>query len=81
MENEIVIGDPRIQHVHVFKTNVNKRWQAEMLCEVMSLEFPFSRCNFDLEDVDRIFRIENIRSISFEVIEVFHRHGFLGEEL
>jgi hypothetical protein len=80
-ENEIMIGDPQIQKVHVFKTNVAKRWQAEMLCEVMAAEFPFSKSNFDLEDIDRIFRIESIRSISLEVIEVFQRHGFEGEEL
>jgi hypothetical protein len=80
-ENETIIGNPRIQKIHVFKTNVTKRWQAEMLCEVMSAEFPFSKMNFDLEDVDRILRIESIKSISLEVVEVLHRHGFRCEEL
>jgi hypothetical protein len=80
-DQEIAIGRPRIQKVHVFKTNVTKRWQAEMLCEAMAAEFPFSKSNFDLEDVDKIFRIESIKSISIEVLEVLHRHGFVAQEL
>jgi hypothetical protein len=80
-KNEIIVGNPGIQRIHVFKTNVAKRWQAEMLCDVMAAEFPFSKSNFDLDDVDKIFRIVSIQNISLEVIEVFERHGFNGEEL
>jgi hypothetical protein len=80
-ENEIIVSGLSTLKVQVFRTNVNKHWQAEMLCEIMSAEFPLSKCNFDLEDIDKIFRIETYHNIALEVIEVLRRHGFEGQEL
>jgi len=80
-EDEIIARGARTLRVHVFKTNVNKQWQAEMLCEVMAAAFPLSKCNFDLQDVDNIFRIESFYAISSDVIDMLRRYGFHGEEL
>ena len=80
-ENEIILSGRSTLKVQVFRTNVSKHWQAEMLCEVMCAEFPLSKCNFDLEDIDKIFRIETYHNIALEVIEVLQRYGFDGEEL
>ncbi|MGN6638131.1 MAG: methyltransferase type 11 [Mucilaginibacter sp.] len=44
--------------VEVFKTNVRYKRQAKMLLEVLSTSFPRFKINFDLEDCDKILRIE-----------------------
>ena len=44
--------------VEVFKTNVRHKRQAKTLLNVLSKQFPLFRINFDLEDCDKILRIE-----------------------
>ena len=45
--------------VEVFKTNVHNRSQAEWLLVQIHKAFPYYRANFDLEDCDRILRVES----------------------
>jgi hypothetical protein len=42
----------------VFKTNVERETEAKGLVEVLQQRFPGSRVNFDLQDRDRILRVE-----------------------
>jgi hypothetical protein len=42
----------------VFKTNVQQAAHAEKLVTLLRLHFPGSKVNFDLEDCDRILRVE-----------------------
>ena len=44
--------------VEVFKTNVRLKRQAKNLLNVLSRQFPLYRINFDLEDCDKILRVE-----------------------
>jgi hypothetical protein len=44
--------------VEVFKTNVRHKRQAKMLLGKLSGRFPLFRINFDLEDCDKILRVE-----------------------
>ena len=44
--------------VEVFKTNVEDTGQAEMFIDILSDKLPGCRINFDLDDCDRILRIE-----------------------
>ncbi len=44
--------------VEIFKTNVEEQDQARVLLQVLSQQFPLSKINFDLDDCDRILRIE-----------------------
>lgn len=44
--------------VEVFKTNVQTRQQAQVLLGRLCLSFPDHVINFDLEDCDRILRVE-----------------------
>jgi len=67
--------------IQVFKTNVDKRWHAEMLCDLIQTEFPVSRINFDLEDCDKIFRVESSINMDSKIISFLHQHGFKCEEL
>jgi hypothetical protein len=44
--------------VEVFKTNVRHKKQAKTLLGVLAKQFPLFRINFDLEDCDKILRVE-----------------------
>jgi hypothetical protein len=44
--------------IEVFKTNVRDERQAEELKAVLLSHFPGSRVNFDLDDHDRVLRLE-----------------------
>jgi hypothetical protein len=44
--------------VEVFKTNVRQRRQAKMLLGLMARQFPMLKINFDLDDCDKILRVE-----------------------
>jgi len=53
--------------VEVFKTNVSSEGHATSLIGMLQMAFPHHKINFDLEDCDRILRIEG-HSISTESI-------------
>lgn len=44
--------------VEVFKTNVNRRREANRLLEAIHCAFHNHKANFDLEDCDRILRVQ-----------------------
>ena len=69
--------------VEVFKTNVEKRFDADLLIEEIHKIFPSYKANFDLDDCDRILRVQ---SISGEVqadlmINLLMDFGFEAEVL
>lgn len=53
--------------VEVFKTNVSSEGHASTLIGLLQLAFPHHKINFDLEDCDKILRVEG-HSISTENI-------------
>jgi hypothetical protein len=44
--------------IEIFKTNVNDKKRALRLCRLLLSVYPDSRVNIDLEDVDKVLRIE-----------------------
>ncbi len=67
--------------VEVFKTNVEQTEQSELLISEIIRHVPNSKINFDLEDCDKILRIE-AESISNEtIIELLQKNGFQAEVL
>ncbi len=44
--------------VEIFKTNVEDKSLAKMMIEILYTELPPCRINFDLDDCDRILRVE-----------------------
>ncbi len=62
--------------VEVFKTNVEHATQAAKLVALLLQHFPDSRVNFDLEDCDRILRIEGQHFIAEKVQLLVNGHGF-----
>lgn len=67
--------------VEVFKTNVGNGERAEELIARLRVHFPDSRINFDLEDCDRILRIEDRQVCVETIIEFASANGFECEVL
>jgi hypothetical protein len=67
--------------VHVFKTNVQDLEHAQMLCNLIQTELTVQRANFDLEDCDKIFRVESSAHMDHQIAALLRLHGFTCEEL
>jgi hypothetical protein len=68
--------------VEVFKTNVTSKHQARVLVDVIQYHFKDYRVNFDLEDCDRILRIESSQVIEPEpVVDLLKGMGIIAEIL
>ena len=67
--------------VEVFKTNVNEVDMSEQLIRQVLDHFPHSRVNFDMEDCDRILRVEATIVIPEKIIEIIEANGYLCEVL
>ena len=63
--------------VEVFKTNVQQTKQAEELISLLQQKFPESKINFDLDDCDKVLRIEGNDFVSGNVIQVLIKRGFM----
>ena len=62
--------------VEVFKTNVKSKAAARQLVTRLQLLFPDSRVNFDLEDCDRVLRIEGRDICSKKTISLLNADGY-----
>ncbi|MEQ9100759.1 MAG: hypothetical protein RIF36_22385 [Imperialibacter sp.] len=69
--------------VEVFKTTVDNHVQAFKLSEAIHRAFPGCRANFDLDDCDRILRVEShgSRVNACAVIHLIISHGCFAEVL
>lgn len=67
--------------VEVFKTNVNKVETSEQLIRQVLDRFPQSQVNFDMEDCDRILRVEADMVMPEKIIEILASNGYLCEVL
>ena len=62
--------------IEVFKTNVEEEHHAHILISSLMKLFPDSRINFDLDDCDRILRIEGQQVCPLRVIDLMRDRGF-----
>ena len=62
--------------IEVFKTDVQSEEQASTLAEKLSLLFPKTKINFDLEDCDKILRVEGNTIIPTKIIETLSSNGY-----
>lgn len=67
--------------VEVFTTNVQYASQANLLMGVLLKIFPEYSINFDLEDCDRILRVESDSINSEEIIRLLAAENFQCEIL
>jgi hypothetical protein len=64
--------------VEIFKTDVMQECEAATLISLLLQHLPHCRINFDLEDCDRILRIESAQQeINLpQVIHIMNRQGY-----
>jgi hypothetical protein len=62
--------------VEVFKTNVHERRHAEALTRNLLQQFPLLKVNFDLEDCDKILRVEGKNIQPDPIIELVNGEGY-----
>lgn len=62
--------------VEVFKTNVRHKRQAKTLLAALSKQFPLFRINFDLEDCDKILRVEGENVPQEKILKLVTENGY-----
>ncbi|MGX7686085.1 hypothetical protein [Flectobacillus sp. BAB-3569] len=67
--------------VFVFKTNISNRWQTRRLRKQFEEQLQVSYSSFDLEDCDKVLRIESSFEVTNQVIQLMQENGFSCEEL
>lgn len=69
--------------VEVFKTNVTKPADADMLISELHNAFPFYKVNFDLDDCDRILRVKSLSTQinPFPIMVLLKEFGFQATPL
>ena len=67
--------------IEVFKTNVQNGNQASAVLKTLSGFAPQAKINFDLEDCDKILRVEAENISSHLVINLMNKMNYLCEVL
>lgn len=67
--------------IYVFKTSVKNKSQVRKLKPDINTILPNEKWSFDLEDCDRILRIDCEVNIVSQVKDLLHIHKFYCEEL
>lgn len=62
--------------VEVFKTNVFEPSVANSLLQLLAHQFPGSRISFDLEDCDKVLRVEGDNICADIVMQSIQDEGF-----
>lgn len=67
--------------VEILKTNVQAPEDAQILLKSIHDQFKNYQCNFDLEDCDKILRIETEGELidTDLLIKVLNKQGYVGE--
>ena len=67
--------------VEVFKTNVEEVELSELLIQQLEDQFPDSLINFDMEDCDKILRVEASVVTPEKIIQILNSNGYSCEVL
>lgn len=78
-ENETVIK--KNDMIYVFKTSVNCNEDIQRIKSQLETMQWITKWNFDLEDCDRIFRVETSLNDPGRIIEILQENGYECEEL
>ena len=62
--------------IYVFKTSVKSNTEAKKLIPHIGKTLPNAKWNFDLEDYDKILRIESEENIVSTIINLLKAHNF-----
>jgi hypothetical protein len=67
--------------VEIFRTNIDDKTTAGIVTEDLNRLFPGSKITFDLDDCDKILRIESERIVPEEIASILFGRGFVCEVL
>lgn len=67
--------------VHIFKTSVKTKKAVQSLSKQLNILLAECRWNFDLEDCDKILRVESSKNLSDVIIKVLGDNYFECEEI
>jgi hypothetical protein len=67
--------------VEIFRTNIEDKTTAGIVTEDLNRLFPGSKITFDLDDCDKILRIESERIVPEEIASILCGRGFVCEVL
>lgn len=70
-----------MSRIEVFKTNVGTPSDADKIVQLLLQHFPCSRINFDLQDCDKILRMEGKDFSTDKVMLLVNKNGFFCEVL
>lgn len=73
--------EQQIAMVEVFKTNVQQDADADHLLALLLCNFPNCRINFDLDDCDKVLRLEGDDIDACRIMELLDEAGFCCEIL
>jgi hypothetical protein len=62
--------------VEVYRTNVRHKRAAKRLLSVLSAQFPMFSINFDLEDCDKILRVEGENIQPDDIAKLVAENGY-----
>ena len=62
--------------VRIFATNIKNPVQADFLVKVILEAYPHHRVNFDLEDCDKILRMEGREFNCDSVVNILKKNGY-----
>lgn len=65
-----------MKRVEIFRTQVQHTQQAKHICEILAQELEDTRVNFDLEDCDKVLRIESNSIDPRQIIQIMETLGF-----
>ncbi|MEO5908612.1 MAG: hypothetical protein ABI148_06880 [Ginsengibacter sp.] len=67
--------------IYVFKTSVKTKKQIKKLKPHIDKMLSNAKWNFDLDDCDKILRIDNEEDIVLEITDLLNFHSYCCEEL
>ena len=67
--------------VEVFKTNVYEVEKSDLIFQKLHKHFPENKINFDLDDCNKILRVEGKNILSIKIIEILEEEGHFCEIL
>jgi hypothetical protein len=67
--------------IFIFKTSVKTKIQVKKLKPHIDKILPKAKWNFDLEDTDKILRVDSEENVVLKIIDLLNIHNYSCEEL
>lgn len=62
--------------IGIFKTNINTQKEKKLVIRALSGEFSATMCTLDLEDCDKVLRVESPQMEEHQVISFMRNLGY-----